>query len=118
VVVWGATFLRARLNSIRHRSPNMFTLIALGIGAAYIYSVIATLAPASSRRPSRRMGGYAYFETAAVITTGSARQVLELRARRRTQSALRATVNLQPAMAGASRPTATRWTCRWRTCTA
>lgn len=94
VVVWGALpFFARALDSVRARSANMFTLIALGIGAAFGWSVFATL--------TGRAGGHAglplYFEAAAAITVLTLLgQVVELRARRRTGDALRALIALAP----------------------
>ena len=89
--LWGGlAVLRARLASIVHRSLNMFTLIALGTGAAYLYSVAAVFPPGSSRPPFRLASGEVpvYFEAAAAITTlVLLGQVLELQARSRTGSA-------------------------------
>jgi Cu+-exporting ATPase len=99
-VVWGgAPFFQRGWESVVNRSLNMFTLIAMGTGFAYLYSLVAALLPgifpASFRDP---MGGVPlYFEAAAVITTlvlfG---QVLELRARSQTSSAIRALLDLAP----------------------
>jgi Cu+-exporting ATPase len=93
VVLWcGWPFYQRFWNSLVNRSPNMFTLIGLGTGAAYIYSVAATLFPQFFPASFRDMhGGVAvYFEAAAVITTlVMLGQVLELRARHRTSSAIR-----------------------------
>jgi Cu+-exporting ATPase len=101
VVAWGGWPLFARgVASLRHKSLNMFTLIALGTGAAYLYSAAATLAPgwfpASFRDPhSGRLA--LYFEPAAVIVVlVLLGQVLELRARARTGGALRALLGLSP----------------------
>ncbi|HEY7113870.1 MAG TPA: heavy metal translocating P-type ATPase [Thermoanaerobaculia bacterium] len=100
VVLWGGWpfFVRAR-DSIIHRSPNMFTLIGLGTGVAYLYSLVATvvpgLFPASLRDHSGRVG--VYFEAAAVIVTlVLLGQVLELQARSRTGAAVRALLGLTP----------------------
>src|SRR5271165_6252839 len=100
VVLWsGAPFFQRFWTSLVNRSPNMFTLIGLGAGAAYGYSVVATLFaqwfPASFRDMH---GGVAiYFEAAAVITTlVLLGQVLELRARRRTSGAIRELLHLAP----------------------
>ena len=100
VVLWGGFpfFVRA-WQSIVNRSLNMFTLIGLGVGVAYLYSVIATLAPAlfppSFRDELGQVG--VYYEAAAVIVTlVLLGQVLELRARSRTGSAIRALLGLAP----------------------
>ncbi len=77
----------------------MFTLIGLGTGVAYVYSVVATLAPGIFPDSLRRMGGYpdVYFEAAAAITTlVLLGQVMELRARSRTSAAIRALLDLSP----------------------
>lgn len=100
VVLWGGwPFFRRFWNSLVNRSPNMFTLIGLGTGAAYVYSVVATLFPqvfpASFR--NAQSGVAVYFEAAAVITTlVLLGQVLELRARHRTSSAIRELLHLAP----------------------
>jgi Cu+-exporting ATPase len=85
--------------SIIHRSPNMFTLIAMGTGTAYLYSAFATLFPASIPQSFRLEHGAVpvYFEAAAVITLlVLLGQVLELRARSRTTGAIRALLGLAP----------------------
>ena len=77
----------------------MFTLIGLGTGVAYVYSVVATVAPGIFPDSLRRMGGYpdVYFEAAAAITTlVLLGQVMELRARSRTSAAIRALLDLSP----------------------
>src|SRR5581483_10654671 len=100
VVLWGGwPFFERGWASITNRSPNMFTLISLGVGAAYIYSVVATifpgLFPESFRMHSGEVG--VYFDAAAVITTlVLLGQVLELRARSRTSSAIKALLGLAP----------------------
>ncbi len=100
VVAWcGWPFFERGWASIVNRRLNMFTLIALGTGASYIYSVVATLFPGLFPASLRAHGGQAgvYFETAAVITVlVLLGQVLELRARRRTGGAIRALLGLQP----------------------
>jgi len=103
VVLWGGWpfFVRGG-QSVVNRSPNMFTLIALGVGVAFLYSVAAVVAPGafplSFRDASGRVG--TYFESAAVIVTlVLLGQVLELRARSRTGAALRALLGLAPAHA-------------------
>src|SRR6202043_2796272 len=80
-------------------SPNMFTLIGLGTGVAYVYSVVATVAPQIFPESLRGMGGYpdVYFEAAAAITTlVLLGQGMELRARSRTSAAIRALLDLSP----------------------
>ena len=102
IVLWGgAPFFARGWASIVNRYPNMFTLIALGVGAAYGFSVVATLAPGMFP-PSFREDGHVgvYFEAAAVIVVlVLLGQVLELRARSRTSSAIRALLNLTPHIA-------------------
>jgi Cu+-exporting ATPase len=100
VVLWGGwPFFRRGWDSIRAASPNMFTLIAMGTGTAYAYSVVAALVPAAFPAAFRGMHGEVavYFEAAAVITTlVLVGQVLELRARHRTGGAIRALLALAP----------------------
>jgi len=100
VVLWGGwPFLDRAYASIKNRSLNMFTLIALGTGSAYAYSVFALLFPAAIPASFRSMGGElaVYFEPAAVITTlVLLGQVLELRARSQTSSAIKALLGLAP----------------------
>jgi Cu+-exporting ATPase len=100
VVLWGGwPFFQRFWTSLINRSPNMFTLIGMGTGAAYGYSVIATLAPQIFPESLRSMGGYpdVYFEAAAAITTlVLLGQVMELRARSRTSAAIRALLDLSP----------------------
>jgi Cu+-exporting ATPase len=100
VVLWGGWpfFERAGL-SIKNRSLNMFTLIGLGTGSAYLYSVFALLFPNAIPTSFRTMGGQValYFEPAAVIITlVLLGQVLELRARSQTSSAIKALLGLAP----------------------
>ena len=99
-VLWcGWPFFQRFWTSLVNRSPNMFTLIGLGTGVAYTYSVIATVAPGIFPQSLRRMGGYpdVYFEAAAAITTlVLLGQVMELRARSRTSAAIRALLDLSP----------------------
>ena len=108
VVLWGAwPFFERGWQSIINRSPNMFTLIAMGTGAAYLFSVAATLAPGIFPDSFRGHGGVVpiYFEAAAVITTlVLLGQVLELRARQQTGSAIRALLRLAPKTASVIRP--------------
>jgi Cu+-exporting ATPase len=100
VVLWGGwPFFERGWASIIHRSLNMFTLIAMGSGAAYLYSVAAVLAPglfpATFRDASGNLG--LYFEAAAVITVlVLLGQVLELRARSQTGGAIQALLGLAP----------------------
>jgi Cu+-exporting ATPase len=100
VVLWGGwPFFERGWASIIHRSLNMFTLIAIGSGAAYLYSVVAVIAPgffpATFRDASGNLG--LYFEAAAVITVlVLLGQVLELRARSQTSGAIQALLGLAP----------------------
>ncbi|MGD0757833.1 MAG: heavy metal translocating P-type ATPase [Candidatus Sulfotelmatobacter sp.] len=100
VVLWGGLpFFQRFWTSLVNRSPNMFTLIGLGTGVAYLYSVVATLAPQFFPAALRGMSGYpdVYFEAAAAITTlVLLGQVMELRARSRTSAAIRALLDLSP----------------------
>ena len=100
VVLWGGwPFFQRFWASIINRSPNMFTLIALGTGAAYLDSVVASLFPKIFPVSFRDMHGAVstYFEAAAAITTlVLLGQVLELRARQQTSSAIRSLLNLAP----------------------
>jgi P-type Cu+ transporter len=103
VVLWGGwPFFQRFWASLIHRSPNMFTLIGLGTGAAYLESVAATLFPQVFPASFRDLHGAVsiYFEAAAVITTFVLLgQVLELRARQQTSSAIRSLLNLAPKQA-------------------
>lgn len=100
VVIWGGwPFFVRGLESLKTRHLNMFTLIALGTGAAWLYSVIATVAPAAFPDQFRDMHGVVavYFEAAAVITVlVLLGQVLELQAREKTSGAIRALLDLAP----------------------
>jgi Cu+-exporting ATPase len=99
-VVWwaGWPFFERAWASVVNRSPNMFTLIALGVGAAFVYSAAATLAPGIFPEGFRMHGVVeTYFDTAAVITVlVLLGQVLELRARSRTSAAIKALLGLAP----------------------
>ncbi|WP_040489054.1 heavy metal translocating P-type ATPase [Fulvimarina pelagi] len=99
VVLWAALpFFKRGWASILNKSPNMWTLIAIGVGAAYAYSVVATILPGLFP-PSFRENGVVpvYFEAAAVIVAlVFVGQVLELKARERTGSAIRALMDLAP----------------------
>ncbi len=102
VVLWaGWPFFVRGARSLRTGHFNMFTLIALGVGAAYAYSAVAMLAPGAFPEALKMDGGVGiYFEAAAVIVVlVIVGQVLELRARARTGSAIRALLNLAPATA-------------------
>jgi len=100
VVLWGGwPFFERFAASLKTRNFNMFTLIGLGVGAAYAFSVVATVAPAMFPQSLRTMDGLVpvYFEAAAVITTlVLLGQVLELRARSATGKAIRALLGLAP----------------------
>ena len=104
VVAWaGAPFFRRAWASLVNRSPNMFTLIGLGVAAAWLYSAVAlavaALRPDLVPEVYRGHGGapLVYFEAAAVITAlALLGQVLELKARSRTSSAIRALLDLSP----------------------
>ena len=100
VVLWaGWPFFQRAWASVVNRSLNMFSLIALGTGAAYLYSLAATFAPGMFPAGFRMMGGAVavYYEAAAVITVlVLLGQVLELRARDQTGGAIRALLNLAP----------------------
>jgi Cu+-exporting ATPase len=102
VVFWaGWPFFERAWISIVNRSPNMFTLIALGISAAYVYSAVATFAPGVFPDTMRMHGVVpSYFDTCVVITTlVLLGQVLELRARHQTGTAIRELLQLAPKMA-------------------
>jgi Cu+-exporting ATPase len=100
VVLWaGWPFFERGWASVVHRSPNMFTLIAIGAGSAYLYSVAAVVAPGIFPRTFRDMSGNLslYFEAASVITSlVLLGQVLELKARSQTSSAIKALLGLAP----------------------
>ncbi|MFO0675594.1 MAG: heavy metal translocating P-type ATPase [Polyangiaceae bacterium] len=103
VVFWtGSPFLHRAKVSIERRSPNMFTLVALGTLAAFVYSAIATVAgdafPASARDAHGNVGVY-YEAAAAIVTLVLLGQVMELRARKRTSDSLRALLALAPVTA-------------------
>jgi Cu+-exporting ATPase len=103
VVLWsGWPFFSRAWSSFVHRSPNMFTLIALGVGAAYLYSLVATIAPWLFPEGFRMAGGAVetYFDTAAVVTVlVLLGQVLEIGARSWTSGAIRRLLDLSPKMA-------------------
>jgi P-type Cu+ transporter len=103
VVVWGGwPFFERFWSSLVNRSPNMFTLIGLGTGAAFLDSVVATIFPQWFPASFRELDGSVavYFEAAAVITTlVLLGQVLELRTRAKTSSAIRALLKLAPQIA-------------------
>jgi len=103
VALWcGWPFFQRGWTSLVNRSTNMFTLIAMGTGVAYLFSVVATLFPRIFPASFRSMGDRpdVYFEAAAaIVTLVLLGQVLELRARSRTSSAIRALLDLSPKMA-------------------
>lgn len=100
VILWcGAPFFARGWQSVRNRSPNMWTLIALGTGAAFVFSLVALsvpgILPAAFKGPNGELP--LYFEVAAVIISlVLLGQVIELRARGRTSQALRALLDLSP----------------------
>jgi Cu+-exporting ATPase len=100
VVLWGGwPFFQRGWASVVNRSTNMFTLIAMGTGVAYLFSLVATLAPGIFPEAFRDMAGRppVYFEAAAaIVTLVLLGQVLELRARSRTGAAIRALLGLSP----------------------
>jgi Cu+-exporting ATPase len=102
VVLWaGWPFFTRGWTSVRTRKLNMFTLIAMGTGVAWLFSVVATVAPDLFPDSFQTMDGTVavYFEAAAVITTlVLLGQVLELRAREQTSGAIRALLDLTPKM--------------------
>ncbi len=110
VVVWGGwPFFQRGWTSVRTLKLNMFTLVAMGTGVAWLFSVIATVVPGIFPAAFRADGAVdVYFEAAAVITTlvlfG---QVLELRAREQTSGAIRALLDLTPATARRINPDGT-----------
>ncbi len=103
VIAWsGLPFLQRGWQSLRTRAFNMFTLIAMGTGVAWVYSVIATLAPGIFPASFRTMDGSVpvYFEAAAVIVVlVLLGQMLELKARERTSGAIKALLGLTPKVA-------------------
>ncbi|MFO0967312.1 MAG: heavy metal translocating P-type ATPase [Gemmataceae bacterium] len=108
VVLWaGWPFFARAWSSLRNLSPNMFTLIALGTGAAFLYSVVAVLWPALIPLSLRHHGAVeVYFEAASVIVTlVLLGQVMELKARQQTSQAIRHLLSLAPATARLVRET-------------
>ncbi len=99
VVVWaGGAFFTSACQALRHGSANMNTLVALGVGSAYLYSAVATLWPSWLAHAGEAPA--VYFEAAAVIVAlVLLGRLLETRAKRRTQAALEELMNLQPALA-------------------
>jgi Cu+-exporting ATPase len=100
VVLWaGFPFFERGWQSLVNRSLNMFTLIAMGVGVAWIYSLVGTIVPSVFPAGVKEMGGAVpvYFEAAAIITVlALLGQVLELRAREQTSGAIRALLHLAP----------------------
>jgi len=99
IILWAALpFFRRGWDSVVNRSPNMWTLISLGVAAAYLYSMVATFLPGVFPEQYRMGHGVGtYFEAAVVIVTlVFVGQVLELRARERTGDAIRALLDLAP----------------------
>jgi len=103
IVLWaGWPFFQRGWASVKFRSPNMFTLIAMGVGVAYIFSAVATVVPQLFPESLRGPHGQpaVYFEAAAaIIVLVLLGQVLELKARSRTSGAIRALLDLSPKMA-------------------
>ena len=112
IVLWAARpFFQRGLDSFKNRSPNMWTLISLGVGAAYLYSLFATFLPGIFPE-EYRMGGMVgtYYEAAVVIVAlVFVGQVLELRARERTGDAIRALMDLAPKTARRILPDGTEY---------
>ncbi len=112
IVLWAARpFFQRGLDSFKNRSPNMWTLISLGVGAAYLYSLFATFLPGIFPE-EYRMGGMVgtYYEAAVVIVAlVFVGQVLELRARERTGDAIRALLDLAPKTARRILPDGTEY---------
>ncbi len=107
IVLWcGWPFFVRMVQSIANRSPNMFTLIGIGTGTAYLYSTVATFFPSIFPESFRTHGEvHLYFEAAAaIIALVLLGQVLELRARSQTGDALRALLGLAPKTARRVRP--------------
>lgn len=99
VVLWaGWPFYVRGWQSIQHRSPNMWTLISLGTGSAFIYSIVATLTPSSFPESFMSMGRVAvYFEASAVIISLTLLgQMMELQARSQTSAAIKSLLKLAP----------------------
>ncbi len=102
IVLWaGQPFFVRGFQSVVHRSPNMWTLIGLGTGAAFVYSVAATIAPQWFPESFMSMGRIGvYFEAAAVIISLTLLgQILELKARSQTSAAIRSLLGLSPKIA-------------------
>jgi len=102
VVLWaGGPFFQRAVQSVVHRSPNMWTLIGLGTSASFIYSIVATAAPGAFPASFVTMGrASVYFEaTAVIISLTLLGQILELKARSQTSSAIKSLLGLAPKMA-------------------
>ena len=102
IVLWaGWSFFKRGFQSVMNRTPNMWTLISLGTGAAFIYSVVATIAPQLFPASFTAMGRVAvYFEAAAVIISLTLLgQILELKARSQTSAAIKSLLGLAPKIA-------------------
>jgi P-type Cu+ transporter len=112
IILWAALpFFRRGWDSVVNRSPNMWTLISLGVAAAYLYSLVATFLPGIFPEQYRMGGGVGtYFEAAVVIVAlVFVGQVLELRAREQTGDAIRALLDLAPKMARRILPDGTEY---------
>jgi Cu+-exporting ATPase len=112
IVLWAALpFFRRGWDSIVNRSPNMWTLISIGVGAAWLYSIVATFLPGVFPEQYRVGAGVGtYFEAAVVIVAlVFVGQVLELRARERTGDAIRALLDLAPKTARRILPDGTEY---------
>jgi len=112
IILWAAQpFFRRGWESVVNRSPNMWTLISLGVAAAYVYSLFATFLPGIFPEQYRMGDGVGtYFEAAVVIVTlVFVGQVLELRARERTGDAIRALLDLAPKTARRILPDGTEY---------
>ena len=99
IVLWaGRPFFERAVHSVLHRSPNMWTLIGLGTAAAFIYSIVATVAPGVFPASFVSMGRVSvYFEAAAVIISLTLLgQILELKARSQTSAAIKSLLSLSP----------------------
>ncbi|HEU4653009.1 MAG TPA: heavy metal translocating P-type ATPase [Steroidobacteraceae bacterium] len=110
IVLWaGAPFFVRAVQSFKHRSPNMWTLIGLGTGAAYLYSIVATLLPELFPPQFFEHGRVSvYFEASAVIISLTLLgQILELRARSRTSAAIKSLLGLAPKTARLIKPDGT-----------
>ncbi len=112
VLLWAAKpFFERGLDSIKNRSPNMWTLVSLGVGAAYAYSLVATFAPGVFPEAYRGSAGVGTYYEAAVVIIALVflGQVLELRARERTGDAIRALMDLAPKVARRILPDGTEY---------